>query len=145
MRSILPLLLLAAVPAIAQTPSKPAEIIAQEGAFWKAYAAGNTSDLAPLLMADFTSVEETIQSRDQVLSFVKTFHEHCTLAPVAIADPHVSFLTPEIATIVYHAVESPSCGGRTFSGETNISTVWLKRDGRWQMHLHTEYAVPPKP
>jgi hypothetical protein len=30
------------------------------------------------------------------------------------------------------------------SGDTNISTVWLWRDGRWQMHLHTEYAIPPK-
>jgi hypothetical protein len=61
-----------------------------------------------------------------------------------IGNPHVIFLTPGIATIVYHAIESPNCRGRSMSGDTNISTVWLWRDGRWQMHLHTEYAIPPK-
>ena len=25
-----------------------------------------------------------------------------------------------------------------------ISTIRPRRDGRWQMHLHTEYAIPPK-
>jgi hypothetical protein len=53
-------------------------------------------------------------------------------------------MAPDIATIVYHATETPTCGGRSMSGDTNISTVWLRHDGVWQMHLHTEYAVPPK-
>ncbi len=68
----------------------------------------------------------------------------CTLAPVKILDPKVVFLTPEIATITYHATETPTCGGHTISGNTNISTVWVKTASGWQMHLHTEYAVPPK-
>jgi hypothetical protein len=46
--------------------------------------------------------------------------------------------------LVYHATEMPTCGTRTLSGETNISTVWARRDGRWQMHLYSEYAIPPK-
>jgi len=79
-----------------------------------------------------------------VLDFVKMFFSHCTLAPVTIADPHVTFLTPEIATVVYHAAESPTCGTQTMSGETNISTVWVLRNGHWQMRLHTEDAIPPK-
>lgn len=119
-------------------------IIAQENAFWKAYVDGNTADLSKLLLPDFTSVEQEIWNRDQVLGFVKKFHEHCTLAPVTLLDPHVTFLTPDIATLVYHATETPTCGTRTLSGDTNISSVWLRRDGRWQLHLHSEYAIPPK-
>jgi hypothetical protein len=95
-------------------------------------------------LPDFTNVEQEIWNRDQVLAFVKQFHEQCTLAPVKILDPHVTFITPDIATLVYHAMETPTCGTQTMSGDTNISTVWLRRDGRWQMHLHTEYAIPPK-
>jgi hypothetical protein len=145
MRSFLSLsLLLLSVSTFAQTPAQSAEIVNQENAFWTAYASGSTTDLQKLLLPDFTNVEEEMWSRDQVLAFVKAFSAHCTLAPVRVTEPHVFFLTPEIATIVYHAVETPTCGGRTIGGETNISTVWLHRDGRWQMHLHTEYAVPPK-
>jgi hypothetical protein len=145
MRSFLTLtLLLGSITAFSQSSAKPDEIINQENAFWKAYIDANTADLTKFLLPDFTSVEQYIWNRDQVITFVTRFHAACTLAPVTIIDPHVSFITPDIATIVYHATETPTCGTRTMSGETNISTVWLRRDGRWQMHLHTEYALPPK-
>ena len=127
-----------------QTANKPDMIIAQENAFWKAYVDANTEDLSKLLLPDFTSVEQEIWNGDQVLTFVKKFHEHCTLAPVKLVDPHVTFLASDIATLVYHATETPTCGTRTMSGDTNISSVWLRRGGRWQLHLHTEYAVLPK-
>src|SRR3984885_5377124 len=144
MRPILILtLLLSSLPILAQS-NKPDEIITQEKAFWKAYEEANTADLTQLLTPDFTNVEEQIWNRDQVLTFVKQFHAMCKLAPVTITDPHVSFITPDIATIVYHATETPTCGTRTLSGETNISTVWLPRDGPWQMPLHTEYAITPQ-
>jgi hypothetical protein len=137
-------LLLSSIPALAQPTTKVDEIITQENAFWKAYVDGNTTDLTKLLLPDFTSVEQYIWNRDQVLNFVTKFHSMCTLAPVTVDDPHVSYITPDIATIVYRATETPTCGTHTMAGETNISTVWLRRDGRWQMHLHTEYLVPPK-
>jgi hypothetical protein len=135
-------LLFIAVPMLAQTNADA--IIAQENAFWKSYVDGNTEDLSNLLLPEFINVEADIWNRDQVLAFIKQFHEGCTLAPVKIVDPHVVFLTTDIATLVYHATETPTCGTRTLSGETNISSVWLRRDGRWQMHLHTEYDVRPR-
>ncbi len=128
----------------AQTAAMPdLAIIAQETAFWKAYVDGNVADLSKLLLPDFTNVEQQIWNKDQVLTFVKQFHERCTLAPVRMVEPHVTFITPDIATVVYHATETPTCGTQPLSGETNISTVWLRRDGRWQMHLHTEFSVLP--
>jgi len=129
---------------LTQSTNTSETIVAQERAFWKAYVEGNTADLSKLLLPDFTSVEQEIWNRDQVLAFVKKFHEHCTLAPVTILDPRVKFLTPNIATLVYHATETPTCGTRTLSGDTTISSVWLRHGGRWQLQLHTEYAVPPK-
>ena len=97
-----------------------------------------------MLLPDFINIEEQQMSRDAVLRFVTQFHKQCTLAPVSILEPNVSFLSPDIATLVYHAIETPTCGTQTMSGDTNISTVWVKRDGRWQMHLHTEYATAPR-
>jgi hypothetical protein len=138
------ILLFSTLPVFAQTIDATDAVIARENAFWKAYAAGNTSDLATLLQPDFTNVEQEIWTRDQVLTFVQQFHKQCSLAPVALVDPHVSFLAPDVATIVYHANEAATCGPRTMSGDTNISTVWVRRNGHWQMHLHTEYAISKK-
>jgi hypothetical protein len=145
MRKLLVLLLLIAVaPLFAQTNNKSDVILAQENAFWKSYVDANTAELSKLLLPDFVNVEQEFWNQDQVLAFVKQFHEHCTLAPVKIIDPQVVFLSSDIATLVYHATESATCGASTMSGDTNISTVWVRRDGRWMMHLHTEYAVPAK-
>ncbi|WP_377819980.1 nuclear transport factor 2 family protein [Acidicapsa dinghuensis] len=138
------ILLFSTLPVLAQNIDTADVIVAQENAFWKAYTAGNITDLGTLLQPGFTNVEQEIWTRDQVLTFVQQFHKQCSLAPVILVDPHVSFLTPDIATIIYHANEAATCGARTMSGDTNISTVWVRRDGHWQMHLHSEYAIPAK-
>jgi uncharacterized protein (TIGR02246 family) len=132
------------MPAYAQRADATDTIITQENAFWKAYVAGDTASLSNLLLPDFANVEEQRMNRSQVLSFVRKFHERCTLAPVEILNAKVTFLSPDIATLVYHATESPTCGERTMSGDTNITTVWVRRDGRWQMHLHTELPTTPR-
>ena len=138
------LLFLLALPSLAQSLPPSNELIAQESLFWTAYTAGDKATLDKLFTPDFTNVEQDIWNRKSVLDFVGQFHSACTLAPVKLIEPRVSFITHEIATIVYHATETPTCGTHTMSGDTNISTVWIKREGRWQMHLHTEYAIPPK-
>src|ERR1700744_5304523 len=106
MRSLLALVLLSiTVSAYAQTTGAPDTIIAQENAFWKAYVEANTADLSKLFLPEFVNVEEQLMNRDQVLAFVGQFHQHCTLAPVKLLDPHVVFLSADIATLVYHATE----------------------------------------
>jgi hypothetical protein len=144
MRQLLALsLLLASVSLSAQNTNNPEMIIAQENAFWKAYVDGNSADLEKLLPQDFTNVEQNIWNRDQVLAFVKGFRERCRLAPVRILEPQVRFLTADIATLVYHAIETPTCGTHTMSSDTKISSVWVRRSGNWQLHLHSEFAVIP--
>ncbi len=141
MRRLLPLLLLA--PALAQSPAKPDDIIAQENLFWTNYTAGNTAALGLQLTPDFTNVEQKIWNRDQVLAFVKFFFAKCTLSPVTLVSPQVTFITPDIATVVYRATESPTCNGATKSEDVNATTVWVRHDTHWQIHLHTEYGLPP--
>lgn len=88
------ILLFFTLPVFAQTIATADVIVAQENAFWRAYAAGNVTDLATLLQPSFTNVEQEIWTRDQVLTFVQQFHKQCSLAPVALVDPHVSVLAP---------------------------------------------------
>ncbi len=49
----------------------------------------------------------------------------------------------KIAADNYQATESPTCSGATMSGDVNATTVWVRHDTHWQIHLHTEYALPP--
>lgn len=91
-------------------------------------------------MPDFLNIEQEIQTGPQVAAFARQFHAQCSLAPVKILDPHITFLSPVVATIVYHATETVTCGGKSMGGNTNISTVWVLQNGEWRMHLHTEYA-----
>lgn len=146
MRRILLLALLSLIPAVSalsqQPTSSTAAILAAERLFWTNYTSANTAGLARQFTPDFRSVEQETWNGQQVLNFVSTFFRRCSLAPVTMREPRVIFLTLTIATLTYRAIEAPTCGIRTFSGDTNISTVWVLRDGRWQMHLHTEYAIP---
>ncbi len=127
----------------AQTTTNQDEIISQENLFWTNYSGGKITELSTQLAPDFTNVEQRIWNREQLLSFVKVFFAKCTLEPVKLVNPRVSFITPDIATIVYQATESPTCNGGTMTGDVNVSTVWVRRDGHWLMHLHTEYALRP--
>ena len=136
-------LLFLSATAFSQTTAASQDVITQESNFWANYTTGDTVALATQLSPDFTSVEQKIWNRDQVLSFVRLFFSKCTMAPVKLVDPRVTFLTPEIATIIYQATESPTCNGGTMSGDVNVTTVWHRRNGHWQMDLHTEYALQP--
>ena len=115
-----------------------------ENLFWTNYTSANTTELAKQFAPGFQNIEEENWSSQQVLDFVSTFFRQCTLAPIKILTPKITFLTPTIATLTYHAIETPTCGGKSMSGDTNITTVWVFNSGHWQMHLHTEYAIPPK-
>lgn len=87
-------------PLLAQTANTPDAIIAHENTFWKAYGDGNVEDLFKAPPTRFRQCEAEIWSRDQVLTFLRQFHQRCTLAPVKLVDPDVTFLTPEIDSYV---------------------------------------------
>jgi len=131
-----------AKPSTAVHPaSKSDEIIGKENSFQRFYVTDNIPELEKLMLPDFIDVEQLIMGRNQFVNVRKRFREAgCNLLPVKIIEPKVVFLSADIATIVYHSTETANCGGRTFSGNTNISTVWVHRDGGWQMHIHTEYT-----
>jgi uncharacterized protein (TIGR02246 family) len=138
------ILFLAALPVFAQTADTPDAIIAQENAYWKSFANGDASELSKLLLPDFVSVDSELGNRDEILAHQKLFHEHCTLTPVKLVDPRVIFLTPDIATLVYHTTVTSTCGSHTVSANSNNSSVWLRRDRRWQLHLQTFSDIAPR-
>lgn len=129
---------------VAALPASPTEeIIAAENTYNRYFVQGNLLELKKVMSADFATVQELIWDRDQLVDFVKQMQPVCHFFPIKIVEPTVAFLSPDVATIVYHAPETANCGGKTIAGNVNISSVWVKREGRWQMQLHTENADIP--
>jgi hypothetical protein len=144
---------LAALPAFAQSrpaapahsATRPGEIIAIEAAFQQFEVKGNIQELEKMMLPDFVQIEQEMMTRDQVLATVKRVQSSpCRVGPVKMIDPKVAFLSPEIATIVYRASQVGTCGSSTYTLYANISTVWVRRDGRWQMEIHAEYLDTAK-
>ena len=150
-------LIFAALPLTAQTtPSPPSnaispvqaqaaptadEIIAKEQALWKAYTSGDVAAFGSLMQPDFITVAKKISSREEVLTAFSQLHRTCTIDPVSIINPQVTVLSPDVATITYNGRFSTTCDNRVAKISINVSTVWVRRDGDWKMHLHTEFVV----
>jgi hypothetical protein len=148
-RLALAFLCFAAICGAQSAPTPPAagsvsksEIVHQEELLWQLYTDGDTVALEKLMLPDFTSVSQQISDRDDVLGVVKRLQLSCTISPVTVNRPEVAILSPDVATIVYSTTFVQKCAHRTTKSDARISTVWVRRDGRWQMHLHTESVIP---
>jgi hypothetical protein len=141
-------LLIDLAPAAAQSKAPvhalrtPADvIIAQEKAALAFAFNGEVSKFDKMIEPEFTDVSLKIWHREDILSFIARFHQAgCRMSYSKIVDPKLTFLSPTIATIVYHSVEAGACGTRNLKAEGDVSTVWVLRDGNWQMHLRTKNA-----
>ncbi len=121
------------------------QIIAIEAAFQQFEVKGNIPELEKMMLPDFVQIEQEMMTRDQVIATVRRAQSSpCHIGPVKMIDPKVAFLSPEIATIVYRASQAATCSSSTFTLYANISTVWVHRDGRWQMEIHAEYLDTAK-
>ena len=48
------------------------------------------------------------------------------------------FPTPDTGILTYKMYSEGSYDGEEFSNTMYVSTVWVKRDGKWQTVLHNE-------
>jgi uncharacterized protein (TIGR02246 family) len=149
-------LLLAAVPVIAQAPATPqpspaasaaatqrpteADVIALEQSLWAAFVASDADAVDKLMLPDFVDIAGVFNTRDEILDALRHEHMTCTKQPVTIDHAIANVLSDNVATIAYQVTLTKVCDQRTVKIESNMTTVWVRHDGRWQMHLHTERA-----
>lgn len=118
------------------------EIIAREIAFQKSEIDFNYAALEKLMTPEYFELSQSFMNREQVFATLRRVSDGgCRIQPVKMIDARVAFLTPEIATLVYRATQAGTCYGRAFSVEANISTLWVRRDGRWQVEMHSELVA----
>ena len=115
------------------------EIVAREIAFQKSEIDFNYAALEKLMAPEYVELSQSFMNRDQVFAMLRRVSESgCRVQPIKMKDARVTFLSPDIATVVYRATQTGTCYSRTYSVGANISTLWIQRDGRWQAAMHSE-------
>jgi len=119
--------------------SAGAEVVAAEVEFQRYENTFNVAALKKLMATDAIEVQDEIMNRDRVLEILNSFRGFpCHLSPVKMEDTDVALLSPGIATIVYRASETLSCGRKSATIQGNASGVWVHKDGHWLAQIHTE-------
>jgi hypothetical protein len=145
---ILSLLATTLTPALAQQiptvdlhsippPPPMSEIFRQEIKLWRTLQKHDLDTFQSLLLPDFIEVEETIQTREQLLTNLKP----CTIGQFTIQKPETRMMTPDIAVIAYRVKADLTCDQTHGIEEYNASTTWIRRDGKWLAQIHTESPI----
>jgi hypothetical protein len=130
-------------------PLSPAdEIIAQESNFSKLSLKGNETELKKIVPEDYVSVAGVITHREDLFagvrkfqSLVKSYESYgCSLSQIKLIDPKVTFLSPEIAIIVYRPQIDAACYGEHARVVGLAGSMWVRSNGRWQLQMQTYYA-----
>ncbi|MGA8740148.1 MAG: nuclear transport factor 2 family protein [Terracidiphilus sp.] len=128
-------------PTASQSLPSENEIVAEEESMWGSFVGGQIDELGAKMLPDFSTVSQKTMSREETLNAAQQLHLRCQMAPVSINHPEVLSLSPNVATIVYSTTLTRTCDHRTINTDYNISTTWVRRDGRWRMGLQLVFVI----
>jgi hypothetical protein len=118
------------------------DIVAREIALRKSEIDFNYAALEKMMTPDFVELSQSFLNRDQVFAMLRQVREaDCRFQPVTMRDARVTFLSPEVATLVYRVTDTGTCYGRTMSVDANVTTLWVHREGRWQAAMRSKLVA----
>lgn len=117
------------------------DIVALEQSFLNAVGSAKPETVGAFLTADFVSVAGKIHNRAESLELIEREQQRCASQPMPVLNPQVSKLSKDVALIVYQTKVIGTCGQRKANLQLNSSSVWVHRDGKWQMQMHTEQTL----
>lgn len=140
---------LVALPAFAQTassvqpatPPDPNEILALESNLLDLNAAGSCGEVGKLLLPEFKAVSNIITNREQTIEICRKLHDTCTVSHSPISQQQVDVLSADAVGLVYKTGIVTLCGNKKANLTVNATSVWVRTDGAWKLHLHTERTI----
>ncbi len=67
--------------------------------------------------------------------------QQCDLQNFSLTEAEVVFPTDDTAIVIYKNAVKNFSRGQDISGSFYNSSVWVNRDGQWQLILHTEARI----
>ena len=140
---------LVGLPAFAQTassvqpasPPDPKEIVALESNLLDLNAAGNCEELGKLLLPEFKAVSLVISNREQTIEICRKLHDTCTVTHSPMSQQQVDILSADVVGLVYKTGIVTLCGNKKANLTVNATSVWVRSEGDWKLHLHTERTI----
>jgi hypothetical protein len=128
----------------AARPPSPVEqaLIAQEKASWVAWQKQDLAFWRRHLSGDHVEIDgpNGPQDRDYVLSGVA--NRKCAVASYNVDNFTFRRLGADGAMLVYHAVQEFACGDRRIPNAGWVTSIYQRRNGRWENVLFEHLAVP---
>jgi hypothetical protein len=75
-------------------------------------------------------------NKREVVAFVGS--PQCVVKSYAVDHFELALLDPDIALLTYHAAQDTTCGGKPVPTPVWVSSLYVKRDGRWQNALYQQ-------
>jgi hypothetical protein len=114
------------------------EIVAQERSGLDALKIGDVKAFTDSLADDAVFVDsQGPASKDVVVKNVADFR----LREYAMSDIRFVALSADSGLLVYRMAENGTSHGKEFAAKVNVSSIWLRRNGRWVCLFSQETAA----
>lgn len=124
-------------------PSEPtrnstsSEVVDKEMRAWELAKNNDKSNLANLLSEDFAEItDDGLFDKAGVLANL----DNLTVTDYAPTDFKIRNLAPNMIQLIFKVTVSGTFKGKAFQNHNYASSLWLKRDGRWQNVFFQETA-----
>ena len=104
---------------------------------WDAFGRGDGKFFEGFYSSDATQIDPNgIMTRKEAIAAIST--KPCELKNYSINKFKVTMLSPSTAFVTYSATQDATCGGQKVPEKLVASSVYVKRNGKWQGALHQE-------
>jgi hypothetical protein len=135
----------AVAPTQPNNPSLEAQLIAREKASWAAWQSKDVAFWRRHLSADHVEIDgpDGPQDRNYVLKGVAG--RTCTVPTYKIDNFTFRRLGADAGMLVYRASQEFACGAKRIPNVGWVTSLYARRNGKWENVLFEHYPVPPKP
>jgi hypothetical protein len=133
------LVMACAVSAMAQKGLE-ADLMKSEKAAWDAFGRGDGKFFQSFLADDSVMFGDSgIQTKAEGIKMISS--KPCEVKSYNFSNFKVSMVNPTTALVTYSATEDATCGGQPAPAKVNVSTIYVKRNGKWLGYFHQESPV----
>jgi len=119
------------------------DLIALEKQSWVAWQKRDGSFYQRTLSDDHVEVNSGgTATKKEVVDFVGT--PVCVVKSYSVDNFNVTIFSADTALIVYHAEQDTTCNGKRAPSPTWVTSLYVKRGGKWLNALFEETPVPSK-
>ena len=124
-------------------PAPQEALIALERQSWEAWKNGDGAFFLGFLSDDHVEVgAQGVANKAAIASFVGS--RACVVKSYSIGGYKLTLFDQRTALLTYHAEQDTTCGGAAVPSPVWVSSLYLKRNGRWQNALYQQTHAPKK-